>query len=452
MDSKLILITCLIKLGVSAAVASAVMRSRIFKDLLFRHYRELRQELQMLAFIAIPIALGVWVRTNVRNFYAADIAFETTILMGLIGGRLAAMVAAVFLALPAMFHGEYLTLPVLLVLGLIGGICRDAAHNPEDIWSFSPFMDLSIYRWLKRVLRNPFRLDWQIGLFVVIIVLQLVRMELARFFPNRLFSLDSPRLVVQLAIYATVVACVAIPLKVWNVNRIELKLEQQEKLLLQARLDALQSQINPHFLFNTLNSVSSLVRFQPETAREVILKLSKILRALLSRHDAFVSLRDEIGFIEDYIDIEVVRFGKDKLCFVKEVEEECLNVIVPSMLLQPLVENSIKHGIAPRLEGGTIWLRTQLVSGERLHNELEDNGVGMRGSAAARSDESTRIGMQNIAERLKVLYGDEGFMRVNPGSKESGPLITIDVPVLYRSGNLSDSAASTLYSLRSTTR
>jgi two-component system, LytTR family, sensor kinase len=106
---------------------------------------------------------------------------------------------------------------------------------------------------------------------------------------------------------------VGIALKVWNALRIEMSLEEQKRLLLEARLDALQRQINPHFLFNTLNSIASLVRSQPEMAREMTVKLANILRALLKDHDAYVPLRDELKFTDDYLDIEVVRFGADKL-------------------------------------------------------------------------------------------------------------------------------------------
>src|SRR5437588_10017273 len=102
-------------------------------------------------------------------------------------------------------------------------------------------------------------------------------------------------------------------MKIFNGVRIQIKCEEQELLLLQARMVALQNQINPHFLFNTLNSVSSLVRFDPDTARELIIKLANILRRLLHSSDAFIPLRDELEFIDDYLDIEVVRFGRDKL-------------------------------------------------------------------------------------------------------------------------------------------
>src|SRR5512143_1871404 len=112
-------------------------------------------------------------------------------------------------------------------------------------------------------------------------------------------------------------------------------------------MEALQSQSNPHFLFNTLNSVSSLVRFDPDTARQLIVKLANILRRLLRKGDAFVQLRDELEFIDDYLDIEVVRFGHDKLRVTKDMAPDSLDLLVPSMLLQPLVENSIKHGLSP---------------------------------------------------------------------------------------------------------
>src|SRR5207302_858255 len=115
-----------------------------------------------------------------------------------------------------------------------------------------------------------------------------------------------------LLLLATVMA-VAVPIKIWNNTRTEMNLEQHQQLLLKARMAALTSQINPHFLFNTLNTVASLIRFDPDLARIVVIKLSNILRRLLSKDETFVPLRAELDFIDDYLDIEVVRFGRDKL-------------------------------------------------------------------------------------------------------------------------------------------
>src|SRR6201997_144251 len=217
-----------------------------------------------------------------------------------------------------------------------------------------------------------------------------------------------------MAIYATSILVIGTELKIFNGVRIQLKLEEQYLLLLQARMEALQNQINPHFLFNTLNSVSSLVRFDPDTARELIIKLATILRRLLSSSEAFVPLREEFEFVDNYLDIEVVRFGRDKVRVVKELDPASLDVVVPSMLLQPLVENSIKHGLGPKVEGGSIYLRSRL-SDTRLIIEVEDDGVGMGGAQIEESSTRTGmgIGMANISERLQVLYGDTARLTID---------------------------------------
>jgi two-component system LytT family sensor kinase len=220
-------------------------------------------------------------------------------------------------------------------------------------------------------------------------------------------------------------------LKIFNSVRIQIKLEEQERLLLQARMTALQNQINPHFLFNTLNSISSLVRFDPDTAREMILKLATILRRLLHSTDSFVALREEIEFIDNYLDIEVVRFGPDKLRVIKDLDPASLEAMVPSMLLQPLVENCIKHGLAPQVEGGSITLRSRVIK-SRLVVEVEDDGVGMGAAQLVEHPDgsgSGGIGMANVAERLKVLYGDAAKMIIE-NREGGGTLIRLRLPIL----------------------
>ncbi len=125
---------------------------------------------------------------------------------------------------------------------------------------------------------------------------------------------------IQVLVWISAPIVVGIAMKVWNALRIEMRLEEQKRLLLEARLDALQRQINPHFLFNTLNSIASLVRMKPEMAREMTVKLANILRALLKDHDTYVPLSEELKFTDDYLDIEVVRFGADKLRVEKEID------------------------------------------------------------------------------------------------------------------------------------
>lgn len=450
MDLQLLLIQLMIKVGISTAVASALGRSKEFKKLLFRHNRTVRQSVYLTLFTTIPFALGVYIRCSVKSFVAADLGFEAAIIVGIMGGRLAGIIGGALLAFPALFYGEYLTLPVNVLVGLVAGSLRYFCRNEEEIWTFSPFMDLSVYRWIKRNLRY-LRIDWQTAFFLIIVALQAGRLELNYAAPKLLFVLSLTSPVALLIVFFFVVATISVPIKIWNNARIEMKLEEQEKLLLEARLDALQSQINPHFLFNTLNSISSLVRFDPDQARELIVKLSKILRRLLGKHDEFVQLREEIEFIDDYLDIEVVRFGREKLRVYKHLDPDTLDVVVPAMLLQPLVENSIKHGLAPKVDGGSITLRSRLQDG-KLIVQVEDDGVGMSAppAIAAQTMGSGRgIGMANVAERLQVLYGDEGKLTVR--SRDTlGTLVVLELPVLQL--ELDGSAAAAIYAARSSTR
>lgn len=431
MDQRLILITLLVKLGVAAAVSSALVRAKSFKMMLFREDRTLAEKVYFVLFAGFPFALGVVVRRSVHNFLAADVSFEACLLIGVIGGRFAGVLAGILICLPSFLRGEFLNMPFCALAGFVAGILRNlAAPDHDAIWTFSPFIDLSIYRWIKRALKRA-RLDWQTGFFGVILLLTFVWVEFGRMFPHLFFALYSPRWPVQVAIYATSLMVVAIPLKVFNSTRMEMKLEEQERMLLQARMEALQSQINPHFLFNTLNSVSSLVRVDPDTARELIVKLANILRRLLRKTDAFVPLQEELDFIDDYLDIEVVRFGKEKLRVIKELEPASLEVLVPSMILQPLVENSIKHGLSPKVDGGSIYIRSR-IEDSRLMIEVEDDGVGM-GSANFLEHPTgfggTGIGMTNVVERLKVLYGDTAGMAVD-SHQGRGTAIRLRIPIL----------------------
>jgi two-component system LytT family sensor kinase len=220
---------------------------------------------------------------------------------------------------------------------------------------------------------------------------------------------------------------VGLPVRMWNTTRIEHKLVEQEKALLQARMDALISQINPHFLFNTLNTISSLIRFDPDMARTVLLKLSNILRRRLKAQVHFAPLQQELDFIDDYLDIEVVRFGRDKLQIRKEIEPETLEMVVPSMILQPLVENALRHGIAPKIEGGAITLRARRGNG-RLIIEVIDDGVGISEQRQTEVYDSG-IGISNVRERLQVVYGQDFSLKIDsrPGQ---GTAIRFEIPEL----------------------
>jgi two-component system LytT family sensor kinase len=453
MEQTLILINLLVKLGLAAGIAAGLVRSVEFKSLLFREKRSLRDRIYLVLWLVVSewigkaLALGVWVRFGEPSSFAGDLSFETTILLGAIAGRFAGVTGGALLALPALFGGAWLMLPLYVVTGFVAGQLREFAPHREEIWRFSPFNYLSLVRWIRRTEPRPSFSDWQMVFLLSILVLRFAQSQASRWMPNYAYPTHSRW--VGALIYATSVTVIVIELKIWNGVRLQIKLEEQERLLLQARMAALQNQINPHFLFNTLNSVSSLVRFAPDTARELIIKLATILRRLLHSSDAFVPLQEEIDFIDNYLDIEVVRFGRDKLKVVKELDPASLDVMVPSMLLQPLVENSIKHGLSSKIEGGSIYLRSQ-ISAEHVTIEVEDDGVGMASVQLLERPAGLGeggIGMANVAERLKVLYGDTARMTID-SRNGTGTLVRLRLPILPGDATF----PTTLYEERSSTR
>jgi len=449
MEPRLILINLLVKLGIAAAVSSSLVRSKEFKRLLFREERTFRQKVYLVLWFGVPIMLGVWIRISQKSFQASDMSFETALLLGVIEGRWAGSLGGMLVGIPALLHGEWAAMPFDVLSGFLAGQLRSMAVDKDDIWSFSPFIDQSIVRLIKRNLPRPRLFDWQVMFFWTVVGLRFVQTELAQYFPHSIFSIESPENYwIYSAIYAASVTAIGIELKIFNSVRIQIKLEEQERLLLHARMEALQNQINPHFLFNTLNSISSLVRFDPDMARDVIFKLATILRRLLNSTEAFAPLREEFEFIDNYLDIEVVRFGRDKLRVVKELDAASLDVVVPSMLLQPLVENSIKHGLGPKVEGGSIYLRSRVVD-SRLIIEVEDDGVGMSGAQLEESSSwsGMGIGMANISERLQVLYGDTARMTID-SHEGKGTLIRIRLPLVESASSVPEG----FYAERSSTR
>src|SRR5262250_3375356 len=422
-----LLFTLLLKVGVASSIAALLARWNTFRRVLFTEERDADQKLKLMLFMTPPLIVGVTLRLLNSAYRFADLSIEGAFLMGLLGGRVVGPIGGAIVTIPALISHEWLAMPAASAAGLVGGLIRQAIPNKEDLWNFGPFTFLNIPKALWRLVRHA-AISWELLPLLACVGLELSRVMLVLATkPKWLFAIDPHwNWWLALSVLATVMA-VAAPLKIWNNTRIEMNLERHQQLLLKARMDALSSQINPHFLFNTLNTVSALIRVDPDTARGVVLKLSNILRRLLRKHETFVPLREELSFIDDYLDIEVARFGHDNLDIVKEIDEVTLETFIPSMLLQPMVENSLKHGLAPKLEGGRILLRTRSNNG-RLHIEIEDNGVGI-------SEEKMPhvyvegIGLSNVRERLRVLYGADFNLDIN-SHEGQGTRIKIDVPEL----------------------
>src|SRR5215472_7138854 len=423
------LFTLLLKVAVVSSVAALLVRWGSFRRVIFTEQRDPDQKLKLMLFMVAPLILGVTLRLIGRPSYNfADLSLEGAFLMGLLGGRVVGPIGGAIITIPALVGHEWLAMPAASAAGLLGGLIRQAIPNKEDLWNFGPFTFLNIPKATVRFLRKA-ELSWEMAPLATCVGLEVgrVALVLATHKPKWLFAIHAKwDWWFILAVIATLMS-VASPLKIWNNTRNEMNLERHQQLLLKARMDALSRQINPHFLFNTLNTVTALIRFDPDMARGVVLKLSNILRRLLRKHDTFVPLREELEFIDDYLAIEVIRFGRDKLQIFKNIDESTLDVFVPSMLLQPIIENAIKHGLAPRVEGGQIHVRTSHRDG-RLTIEISDNGMGMS-SARLKEVYEGGIGISNVHERLRLLYGDQFEMdiRSQPGE---GTQIRIEMPEL----------------------
>ncbi|MBM3772693.1 MAG: sensor histidine kinase [Acidimicrobiia bacterium] len=422
---QVLLTTLVVKLAVMAALATMLVRYRRFRHILIFERRDLPDRLVFALALGVPLAAGVASRL-LLNYSAADLSLEGAFLAGLIAGPYAGATVGAMAGLSPLFNGEFIALPFAIGCGFAGGGLRELCPK-EAIWHFSPFVFSGLHKRAWRMLTR-FQVDWQVVLLVAPIALELLRQALgARGSEHhRLFHLPPNSVWTLTAVLLATVLGVATPIKIWNNARIEHRLHEQEKLLLAAKIEALASQINPHFLFNTLTSISSLIRTQPEAARMLITKLSGLLRRLMRSTDHFVTLREELASVDEYLAIEVVRFGP-QLRVEKQISPDTLDVVVPSMILQPLIENSIKHGLSRKVGGGRITITTTLRGGCTII-DVRDNGLGMSEDRLERAF-GVGIGLNNVNERLRTIYGAGCAIRLTsePGK---GTCASLEIPEL----------------------
>ena len=421
---QVLLTTLVVKIAVMAALATMLVRYRRFKHILIFERRGWNDRLTFILALGLPLTAGVVAR-QVLNYKAADLSLEGAFLAGLVAGPYAGAIVGAMGGLPPLIGGEWIAVLFTVGAGFAGGGIRELCPK-EAIWHFSPFVFTRLPMRFWQMFKTQ-AVDWQIILLLAPIALELLRQLVGSRWSaaqQRLFFLEAePFWTLAVILLATVLA-VATPIKIWNNARIEHRVEEQEKLLMAAKVEALANQINPHFLFNTLASISSLIRTKPDTARMLITKLSALLRRLMRSTDQFHTLREELSAIDEYLDIEVVRFGP-QLRVEKQIAPDTLELIVPSMLLQPLVENSIKHGLSRKVGGGRITIRAEQKHG-RAVVEVRDDGLGMtpeRLEAALGSG----IGLSNVNERLQTIYGAACRMKITsaPGA---GTSIVVEIP------------------------
>lgn len=201
-----------------------------------------------------------------------------------------------------------------------------------------------------------------------------------------------------------------------------LREERLKRLLTEAELKALRTQVDPHFLFNTLNTIAELISSNPQQAERMTERLAECFRYALAKHSRDLStLDEELDFARQYLEIEQVRFG-DRLRVRLSRGDAMGSEAVPSLLLQPLLENAIRHGLAPVREGGCVSVHAHR-EGERLHLSIEDDGVGLR------ADSRSGIGLQNVQERLRTLYAQAAEFLIGGRPEGRGTRITIIIPL-----------------------
>jgi signal transduction histidine kinase len=204
-----------------------------------------------------------------------------------------------------------------------------------------------------------------------------------------------------------------------------LQAAELERRLMEARLQALRAQLHPHFLFNALNTISAFTEANPQGARRLMSQLGDLLRASLTHgSQPLVTLGQELTFLDDYLAIESARF-EDRLTVDVDVEEDLLDVMVPGFVLQPIVENAIRHGIGPRLAGGHVHV-TAVRTGSEVTLQVRDNGVGLPPGWPRQREAG--VGLKNVAARLEHVYGRPGLLHIDP-AQGGGVDVRIDIPL-----------------------
>jgi LytS/YehU family sensor histidine kinase len=216
----------------------------------------------------------------------------------------------------------------------------------------------------------------------------------------------------------------------------DLRAARLEVDLAEAKLASLEGRLRPHFLFNTLNTIGALIREDPGAAEVMLGQLSELLRASLrSDPTREVRLADELSLVEHYLSIQRVRF-QERLRVSLDATESARQALVPQLLLQPLVENAVRHGIAPRESGGSVAVHADEANG-RLRVIVEDDGVGMGNAPPAQS--GSGLGLGGVQSRLAHLYGTDHRLDITPCSP-SGTRITIEIP--YRTASVPEGVLS----------
>src|SRR5690606_7399119 len=211
------------------------------------------------------------------------------------------------------------------------------------------------------------------------------------------------------------------------------ELDRERNLAVDAKLDALRAQINPHFLFNILNTIASKSRTDPEEARQLLLRLSDFFRYAVRQEGHFAEFAQEYFFVRTYLSLEQARYG-DRLRVRYDIDPQVLTTHVPVLTIQPLVENAVKHGLADKVEGGTVHLKARVDPLTRTTSiQVADDGVGIPASVLAKittgeSGADGGVGLRNISQRLETLFGERYALNIQ-STAGRGTVVDLRIPL-----------------------
>ena len=394
----------LIKLALVVIVAAMLANFDYFSARLFHGSKTLKTRFKLALIICATLIIGLVLRYS-ANYHALDFCITGLFVTGVVAGSLPAISSTAIVSGIFLYNGEY-WMPIMCLLSAISGTF---------------FYKNDIFEGRKRLLKLSLGIIPIVAAFYV----------LYRYFPDGSFFILSNRTIEgDITAGASEVLGVFLTFFLWKYYRTKLELIENEYHLNKSRLAVLSSKINPHFLFNTLNTIAAAIRLDPKMAREIVFKLSEIMRYVLNSENEFKPVQDELNFIENYLSIEVMRFGESRLNVVIEAETGIKEEEIPTMLIQPIVENAIKHGISPltdrRGELKVNCYKRTMDDGEYLLVDVMDNGSGMIINEERMFERG--IGLANVRDRLRLVYGHKGTLSF-VSSLGVGTTVTIKMPL-----------------------
>lgn len=396
-----ILFLILIKFSIVMIVSAMLSNFNYFFNKFFSTIKNLKTKLILTYIITPTIIIGLVLRYT-ANYHALDYSVPFLYLIGSVLGFIPSFISSVLVAIFILiFSKEYYYAVFCIASSIIG-----CFFYKEDFFEYKKNKYIAYY-----------------GL----IPLLLISIILHIYAPSKFFFTLSNN-TIEGSIVAILSDAVSIFLVyfVFEYHYKSIKLMENSFSLNAARLAVLSSQINPHFLFNTLNTIASAIRLKPNIARDIVFKLSEILRYVLKTENDFKPLQDELIFIENYLSIENIRFGEQRLNFNFNIQEECKEFLIPTMILQPIVENAIKHGISSLTnKKGVLTIEAKYFDNKTIEINITDNGKGI--DILNQNIYKKGIGLSNVKARLNLLFGK--FANINIiSNKDNGTLVKLLIP------------------------